>query len=100
MDRLSPGTPFNNVIIDFSGPFRIKQKSKKVRCTIYLCNITKSLHLELDNNYSANGAITALTIIFTFSNLPLIITSDARKNSIKGNKMLLDPDNKGFKKQI
>ena len=55
---LSP--PFSNVSADLAGLFRIKYKERKTWVLIYLCNVSKALHLQPVENYSAKAVTTAL----------------------------------------
>ena len=46
-DCLSPSPPFSDVLADLAGPFRIKYRERSTWILIYLCNVTKPLHLQL-----------------------------------------------------
>ena len=87
---LSPSPPFSDVSTDLAGPFRIKYRERKTWILIYLCNVTKALHLQLVENYSAKAVTTALNTVFGLRNLPSKITTDAGKNVTKSSKTIIE----------
>ena len=86
---LTPSPPFSDVSADLAGPFRIKYRERKTWILIYLCNVTKALHLQIVENYSATAVTTALNTVFGIRNLPNKITTDAGKNVTKSRKLVL-----------
>ena len=89
-DCLTPSPPFSNVSADLAGPFRIKFKERKTWVLIYLCNISKALHLQPVENYTAKAIITALNNVFGVRNLPNTIITDAGKNVTNSRKLILE----------
>ena len=87
---LTPSPPFSNVSADLAGPFRIKYRERKTWILIYLCNVTKALHLQIVENYSAKAVTTALNTVFGIRNLPNKITTDAGQNVAKSRKLILE----------
>ena len=55
-----------------------------------MCNVTKALHLQLVENYSAKAVTTALNTVFGLRNLPNKITTDAGKNVTKSRKTIIE----------
>ena len=88
-DCLTPSPPFSNISADLAGPFRIKYRERKTWVLIYLCNVTKALHLQIVENYSAKAVTMALNTVFGIRNLPNKITTDAGKNITKSRKLIL-----------
>ena len=85
---VTPSPPFSNVSADLAGPFRIKYREQKTWILIYLCNVSKVLHLQLVENYSAKAVITALNTVFGIRNLPNHITTDSSKNITRSRKLI------------
>ena len=77
---LTPSPPFSDVSADLAGPFRIKYRERKTWILIYLCNVTKALHLQIVENYSAKAVTTALNTVFGIRNLPNSITLEHGEN--------------------
>ena len=63
-DCLSPSPPFSDVSADLAGPFKLKYRERKTWILIYLCNVSKALHFQLVENYSAKAVTTALSTVF------------------------------------
>merc|ERR1712243_265576 len=82
--------PFNDVSADLAGPFRIKHRERKTQVLIYLCSVSKALHLQIVENYSSKAVTTALNTVFGIRNLPNKITTDAGKNVTKSRKLILE----------
>ena len=87
---LTPSLPFSDVSADLAGPFKLKYKEKKTWILIYLCNVSKALHLQVVESYSAKSVTTALSTIFALRNLPNQIWTDAGKNLTKSRKLILE----------
>ena len=51
-DCLTPSPPFSDVSADLAGPFCIKHRERKTWVLIYLCNISKALHLQTEKSKS------------------------------------------------
>ena len=76
VDRLQPSPLLINVTTDLTGPFLIQHKEKKILVLVYFSNISKDLHLQLVENYSAKTVTTPLTSIFAIRNLSQKIIFD------------------------
>ena len=96
MNRLKPSPPFNNVTIILVGPFRIKNKEKKVWSLIYLCNNSKALHLQTVETTIAKGLTTAINSIFGIRNLPSKALLMLGRISNSSRKLFVDTSNNGF----
>ena len=96
---LTPSPPFSDVSADLASPFRIKYRERKTWILIYLCNVTKALHLQIVENYSAKAVTTALNTVFGIRNLPNKITTDARKNITKSRKLVLGSIGSAFSRK-
>ena len=90
---------FSNVSTDPAGPFRIKYREWKTWILIYLYNVSKALHLQLVENYSAKAVIIALNTVFTIRNLPNHITMDAGKNIMRSRKLIQESLQSSFSKK-
>lgn len=61
VDLLSPYKPFPVVDVDFAGPFNLKdgktrnRKIIKTYLCIFICFVTKAVHLELAGDLTAEG---------------------------------------------
>ena len=98
LDSLTPLPLFSNVSADLAGPFRIKYKERKTWVLIYLCNVSKALHLQPVENYMAKAVITALNSVFAVRNLPHTIVTDAGKNITRSRKLIIESLGTGFTK--
>merc|ERR1711867_46415 len=88
-DCQTPSPPFSNVSADLAGPFRIKNKERKTWVLIYLSNISKALHLQPVENYTAKAIINVLNNVFGVRNLPNTIITDSGKNVTNSRKLIL-----------
>ena len=77
----------------------MKYRERKTWILIYLCNVTKALHLQIIENYSAKAVTTALNTVFGVRNLPNKITTDAGKNVIKSRKIVLESLQSSFSRR-
>ena len=98
LDSLVPSPPFSNVSAVLAGPFRIKYKERKTWVLIYLCNVSKALHLQPVENYTAKAVITALNSVFAVRNLPNTIVTDTGKNITRSRKLIIESLGAGFSK--
>ena len=64
--RVRPSKPFTNTGVDYSGPFYIKQGSKRSKTlnkcyvALFVCLSTKAIHLELVTELSTDAYIASL----------------------------------------
>ena len=96
VDRLKASPPFSSVSADLSGPLLVKQLgarqpskgTHKIWVIIYLCNVSKAVHLQVVESFSGDSLVTALDNIFARRNLPSHITTDAGKSFTKARRTL------------
>ena len=77
--------PFLKVSADVAGPYIIKLSPKvntMVWVLLYLCDVSKALHLELVENYSGPAMVTALKSVFAIRNCPSQISTDPVRNFV------------------
>ena len=73
---------FLKVGVDFAGPLHIKapmEGMKKVYITLFFCCVTKALHLELVEDFSAETVVQALRRFTAQRGTPNLIVSDNMK---------------------
>ena len=95
LERLRASPPFSLVSADVARPYIVRlahnyKATTKVWVLVYLCNVTKALHLQLVENYSAKAVTTAFNTVFGIRNLPSKITTDAGKNVTKSRKAIIE----------
>ena len=81
--RAKQAAPFSKVGIDFAGPLFVKDlKSKdmyKVYIAIFLCCVTRAIHLKLVDNLSAETFRRALRRFAVRRGTPCLIVTDNAK---------------------
>ena len=89
-DRLLPYVPFSNISADICSPFNVRfKKSGKVWILVYLCNVSKALHLQIVYSNSGNSLTTTLSNVFARRNLLGNIILDAGNNFVKSQRLIL-----------
>jgi len=89
--RVRQATPFSNVGIDFAGPLYSKEKRgelKKVYICLFVCCVTRALHLELAQDLSAPTFLNCLRRFCARRGTPSIINSDNAKTFKSSSKLL------------
>lgn len=92
--RSTPVRPFYNVGVDFAGPFLIKDGRVRTRMLvkgylcIFICFITKAVHLELVGDLTAQGFLNALKRFIARRGLCKNIHSDNGTNFVGCNNEL------------
>ncbi|XP_045488936.1 uncharacterized protein LOC123690116 [Pieris rapae] len=93
-DRITAARPFSGVGTDFAGPFSIKVSSlrnakivKGYLC-VFVCLVTKSVHLEVVSSLSTEAFIACLSRFVSRRGLPNLIRSDCGTN-FKGSERYL-----------
>lgn len=86
--RIQPSPVFNNVGLDFCGPFFIKFKGQrkgvyhKVYIAIFVCMVTKCVHFEIVTDLSTEALIAALKRFFARRGKSAVIFSDNGSNFV------------------
>jgi len=87
-DRVQPSPPFQITGVDYGGPFFIKDrrglgcKISKCYVSLFICFITKAVHLELVSDLSANAFILTLRRFASRRGMPSKIYSDNGTNFV------------------
>lgn len=64
-EKITPSRPFLHAVIDYAGPFLLKNWKGKNSCkykayiALFVCQATSAIHLELVTDYSTEAFITA-----------------------------------------
>ena len=89
--RVTQAAPFSNVGIDFAGPLYVKEKRgeyNKVYICLFVCCVTRALHLELVQDLSALSFLNCLRRFCARRGRPSIINSDNAKTFKSSSKLL------------
>ncbi|XP_043258500.1 uncharacterized protein LOC122400851 [Colletes gigas] len=87
-DRVNSARPFQIVGIDFCGPFYIKEKKfrntkkLKVWIAVFICFVTKAMHLEVVSDLSTDAFIASLRRFFSRRGYAHTIYSDNGTNFV------------------
>ena len=84
LDRVCPTPPFKKVIVDLVGHFLVTpilspRAIIKVWILIYLCDMSKALHIEVVDSMTSSAIINAFRSYFAIRNTPAQISSDPGK---------------------
>ena len=77
--RVTEAPPFSNVGIDFAGPLYVKENkgnSSKAYVCLFVCCVTRGLHLELVQNLTASVFLNCFRRFCARCGTPKIINSD------------------------
>ncbi|GFT63869.1 integrase catalytic domain-containing protein [Trichonephila clavipes] len=91
-ERITPGKVFNSTGIDLCGPFFIKNKYQrkgpeiKVYVCIFICLVTKAIHLEIISDLTSQALIAALKRFISRRGKCHKIFSDNGTNMIGANR--------------
>lgn len=94
--RVTMTRPFLNVGVDYCGPFYIKEKKFRNRgqiktyVAVFICLVTKAVHLELVSDMTSAGFIAALRRFIGRRGKCLQIQSDNGTNFVGANNELKD----------
>lgn len=94
-ERIKPSPPFYTTGVDYAGPFVIKNKAGrgakeiKVYVCLFVCFVTKAIHLEVATDLTANNFIMALRRFISRRGKPSQVFSDNGTNFV-GAKNKLD----------
>lgn len=84
--RIKPSRPFSKVGVDFGGPFFIKTSKLRRACltkcyiAVFVCMVTKAVHIELVSDLSADCFILTLKRFIARRGNPNVIFSDNATN--------------------
>jgi len=84
--RINPVRPFYNTGVDYCGPFmvqdRVRKNSKKYKAyvAVFVCMVTKAVHLELVEDVTAEAFLGALKRFISRRGKVLNMYSDNGKN--------------------
>ena len=81
VERLKPSPPFQNIGLDYFGPFEIKgevQKRVRGKCygLLFVCDSSRAVHVEITQNYSTDAFLQALRRYASIRGWPQSIHSD------------------------
>ncbi|XP_054259401.1 uncharacterized protein LOC128984138 [Macrosteles quadrilineatus] len=92
--RITPARPFLSTGIDYCGPFTIKNlnlrsvKHVKVYLCIFICMVTKAVHLEVVTDLTTDGFLAALTRFVSRRGLCADIYCDCGTNFVGADAVL------------
>lgn len=92
--RVQPTAPFSSVGIDYAGPFNISpskgrgRTSTKGYVSLFVCLVTKAIHLELVSDLSSDTFLAALKRFVGRRGLCVDIFSDCGTNFVGANRQL------------
>ncbi|XP_062537690.1 uncharacterized protein LOC134206018 [Armigeres subalbatus] len=92
-ERVTPCPPFLRVGVDYCGPFNVayhhrRNRPTKVFVAVYICLVTKAVHLELAADLSAQGFIATLKRFTARRGEPEIIMCDNGRNFVGARRRL------------
>jgi hypothetical protein len=93
-ERVNPNLTFNHAGVDFCGPFLIKYKHQrkgsfhKVYVAIFICLVTKAIHLEIVFDLTTQSFIACLKRFFSRRGKSSCLFSDNATNFIGANQEL------------
>ncbi|XP_071033114.1 uncharacterized protein [Parasteatoda tepidariorum] len=92
IDRVVPNFPFNFSGVDFCGPFMIKYRNQrkgvlhKMYLCIFVCFVTKALHIEMVSDLTSEALIATLKRFFARRGKSSKLYSDNGKNFVGANR--------------
>ncbi|RCN29253.1 integrase core domain protein [Ancylostoma caninum] len=94
--RSTRSRPFENVGIDFAGPFLVRTSpdiTAKVWICLFSCMVTRAVHLELVEGLSAEAFVNSLRRFVARRGAPTAIVSDNATNFKLAHEILLEQSN-------
>jgi hypothetical protein len=94
--RITPSLPFLHVGIDFAGPLLIKPffgrkaTTFKVYIALYICMVTKAVHLEAVTGLSSQNFLDSFNRFISRRGIPSDIYTDQGTNFVGANRRLKD----------
>ncbi|XP_011858236.1 PREDICTED: uncharacterized protein LOC105555806, partial [Vollenhovia emeryi] len=95
-DRLQCSRPFENIGVDFCGPFFVKERKFrnrnkiKIYVSVFICLVTKAIHLEVVSDLTTEAFLAALKRFFSRRGKAKIIYSDNATNFVGANNKLTE----------
>lgn len=92
--RVTEAPPFSSSGVDYCGPFNIRIGSQRTRTTkktyvsIFICMVTKAVHIELAEDLSARAFLNTFTRFISRRGPCHHLYSDNGTQFVKGNKLL------------
>ncbi|XP_062704300.1 uncharacterized protein LOC134286664 [Aedes albopictus] len=92
-ERVTPAPPFLRVGVDYCGPFLInypnrKRISVKHYAAIFVCLVTKAVHIEMVADLTTQGFLAALKRFVARRGKPALITCDNGSNFVGARRQL------------
>ncbi|XP_065075313.1 uncharacterized protein LOC135699067 [Ochlerotatus camptorhynchus] len=92
-ERVTPCPPFQRVGVNYCGPFQVsypyrRNRPVKIFIAVYVCLVTKAVHLELASDLSAQGFIATLKRFSSRRGKPEIIMCDNGRNFVGARRQL------------
>ena len=93
--RVTPSRPFNNCGVDYAGPYFVKDRTRnrtvtKAYLCIFVCFVTKAVHLELSTDLSTDAFLSCLQRFISQRGRPQNMYSDNGKNFVGAQNELND----------
>ncbi|XP_029171202.1 uncharacterized protein LOC114940633 [Nylanderia fulva] len=94
--RVNPSSPFAHTGVDYTGPFLVTpfvgrgQKTRKNYIALFICLVTKAIHVELVEDYSSAGFLASFRRFVSRRGLPSKLYSDNGTNFHGADKELND----------
>ncbi|XP_058811251.1 uncharacterized protein LOC131676146 [Topomyia yanbarensis] len=94
-ERVTPTYPFLNTGVDLCGPFFYRHNNRKSPpiksyVVIFVCLVTKAVHIDLVADLSTNAFISALKRFVARRGKPAVIECDNAKNFVGASRVLGD----------
>lgn len=92
-ERVSPAPPFLNVGVDYCGPFMIRYPIRRSNPTkhfvaIFVCLVTKAVHLELVNDLTSEAFLAAFKRFVARRGKPALVMCDNALNFVGAKRQL------------
>ena len=93
-ERVQPAPPFENVGFDYAGPLMLKRGNPrkpvldKAYVAVYVCTVTKALHLELVSSLTTDAFLASFRGFVNRRGLPTNVFSDNGRNFVGAQKEL------------
>ncbi|XP_062701047.1 uncharacterized protein LOC134285061 [Aedes albopictus] len=92
-ERVSPAPPFLRVGVDYCGPFWIKYPVRRATSTkhyvaIFICLVTKAVHLELASDLTSEAFLAAFKRFVARRGKPILVMCDNATNFVGAKRQL------------
>ena len=83
-ERITPSSPFSHVGVDLTGSILFKEQKTQLKCYVilFVCFVTKAIHLDLVRSLSTPDCLQAIRRFISRRGCPKQIYSDDGKNFI------------------